>query len=146
MKKSKKATAVKQKTYSEKLKDPRWQKKRLEILERDDWRCQACGDKKSTLNVHHTTYFPGCNPWGYPDVLLITLCDTCHSYEHNTALTRIPASFLEAVESLQQRGFLMGDIERLLWEVDVKITNRKSLFATIEKIQPTKKVNDAKTE
>lgn len=29
------ATDTKYKTYSEKLKDPRWQKKRLEVLERD---------------------------------------------------------------------------------------------------------------
>ena len=33
--------------YSEKLKDPRWQKKRLEILERDNFRCQYCGDKNA---------------------------------------------------------------------------------------------------
>ena len=39
------------KTYLEKLKDPRWQKKRLEILERDGWKCMACGEKEKTLRV-----------------------------------------------------------------------------------------------
>jgi len=28
-------------TYSEKLKDPRWQKKRLEILSRDNFTCET---------------------------------------------------------------------------------------------------------
>lgn len=32
--------------YKEKLKDPRWQKKRLQIFERDDWCCQKCGDER----------------------------------------------------------------------------------------------------
>ena len=39
--------------YVEKLKDPRWQRKRLEILQRDDWKCYWCKDDKTTLNVHH---------------------------------------------------------------------------------------------
>jgi len=37
-------------TYAEKLKDPRWQKKRLEIMERDEWTCQWCVDSESPLN------------------------------------------------------------------------------------------------
>ena len=39
--------------YSEKLRDPRWQKRRLEILERDAWQCQACLSTAKTLHVHH---------------------------------------------------------------------------------------------
>jgi 5-methylcytosine-specific restriction endonuclease McrA len=68
-------------SYSEKLKDPRWQKKRLEILERDKWTCQACGDKETTLNVHHKIYYANKNPWDYEDDILITLCEDCHKYE-----------------------------------------------------------------
>ena len=67
--------------YSEKLKDPRWQKKRLEILERDDWRCQKCLDGNTTLHVHHRKYLPNSDPWDYPDHLLITLCENCHADE-----------------------------------------------------------------
>lgn len=48
--------------YSEKLKNPRWQKKRLEIFERDGWKCRACQDEKSTLHVHH---LPPCDSWGF---------------------------------------------------------------------------------
>jgi len=64
--------------YSEKLKDPRWQKKRLEILVRDSWTCQRCDDKTSTLVVHHRDYLKDKDPWDYPNELLITLCEHCH--------------------------------------------------------------------
>ena len=65
------------KSYSDKLKDPRWQKKRLKILERDDWTCQLCDDKETTLNVHHLKY-TGKNPWDAPSKDLITYCEHCH--------------------------------------------------------------------
>ena len=72
-------------TYSEKLKDPRWQKKRLKILNRDNFTCRHCGDKEKTLHVHHKMYF-SVEPWEYEDFLLITLCKDCHdnisSLEH----------------------------------------------------------------
>jgi 5-methylcytosine-specific restriction endonuclease McrA len=65
------------KTYSEKLKDPRWQKKRLDIMQRDGFKCRDCGDGEKTLNVHHCHYAPG-GPWETPDHLLLTLCADCH--------------------------------------------------------------------
>lgn len=68
--------------YSEKLKDPRWQKKRLEIFERDRWSCQGCGDRNSTLHIHHTHYSLNTDPWDYSNDVLITLCDMCHAFEH----------------------------------------------------------------
>ncbi len=70
--------------YSEKLKDPRWQKKRLEILERDEWTCQICQDSTSTLVVHHRKYLPNKDPWDYPDDLLVTLCENCHEVERES--------------------------------------------------------------
>src|SRR5688572_27139770 len=66
--------------YSELLKDPRWQKKRLEILNRDKWFCQACIDTESTLHVHHIKYTSKF-PWETPNHLLITLCESCHQRE-----------------------------------------------------------------
>lgn len=63
-------------TYAEKLKDPRWQKKRLKILERDEWTCQLCGDDKTTLNVHHKKYTG--EPYEAKDDDLITFCERCH--------------------------------------------------------------------
>lgn len=68
-------------SYSELLKDPRWQQKRLKILERDEWMCQRCFDAQSTLHVHHRYYLPGCSPWEYTDNALVTLCEQCHAEE-----------------------------------------------------------------
>ncbi|MFA4944922.1 MAG: hypothetical protein WC789_09510 [Lentisphaeria bacterium] len=65
-------------TYSEKLKDPRWQKKRLEVMQRDEFRCVECGASDQTLNVHHAYYVRGREPWEYPDESLHTLCEPCH--------------------------------------------------------------------
>jgi len=39
--------------YADKLKDPRWQKKRLKIMERANWECESCGDSEKTLHIHH---------------------------------------------------------------------------------------------
>lgn len=67
--------------YAEKLRDPRWQKKRLEIFNRDNWCCQSCYDNQSTLHCHHLIYIPRRDPWDYPNDLLITLCESCHDLE-----------------------------------------------------------------
>lgn len=69
------------KNYKEQYLDPRWQKKRLLILERDDWTCQCCYSKENTLNVHHRIYITDKDLWDYPDDLLVTLCVDCHESE-----------------------------------------------------------------
>lgn len=63
-------------SYAEKLKDPRWQKKRLEILERDGWACRYCSDKETTLHVHHKKY--NGEPWEALADDLETACEDCH--------------------------------------------------------------------
>lgn len=65
-------------TYSEKLKDPRWQKKRLEIMQRDNFTCKLCGDTKETLHIHHSRYKG--TPWQADDEHLHTICATCHRF------------------------------------------------------------------
>lgn len=62
--------------YRDKLNDPRWQKKRLRALERDDFTCQRCGEKNKPLHVHHKRYRG--EPWDVPDAWLETLCEDCH--------------------------------------------------------------------
>jgi hypothetical protein len=64
-------------TYSEKLRDPRWQKKRLQIFSRDGFKCISCNDPDTELQVHHLKYQG--EPWEAPDEFLITLCRHCHS-------------------------------------------------------------------
>ena len=79
-------------TYSEKLQDPRWQKKRLEIMSRDGFRCVNCLSETNTLTVHHFYYISGRMPWEYPAPSMATLCRKCHS-EGNDDLSPRPAYF-----------------------------------------------------
>jgi hypothetical protein len=69
-------------TYAEKLLHPLWQKKRLEVLEDNDFTCQLCGDKESTLHVHHKMYAKGKEPWDYTLKQYTVLCWNCHKNEH----------------------------------------------------------------
>lgn len=65
-------------TYYEQLKDPRWQRKRLEILNRDNFTCQDCKSENTSLHVHHTHYTKNTLAWEYDSNSLITLCECCH--------------------------------------------------------------------
>lgn len=67
--------------YYEKLKDPRWQKKRLEVFQRDNWACKCCGSEDRPLHVHHLFYFKDKEPWEIHNGFLITLCEDCHKSE-----------------------------------------------------------------
>lgn len=64
------------------IKSPQWQKKRLEVLQRDNFQCQICGSTEKTLHVHHLYYKDNLNYWEYPDIAYITLCEDCHNREH----------------------------------------------------------------
>jgi len=65
--------------YSEKLKNPKWQRKRLEVLNRDNFTCQHCRDTKTELHVHHLKYTK--EPHDAPLEDLVTLCKICHYIE-----------------------------------------------------------------
>jgi len=97
--------------YFEKLKDPRWQKKRLQIFERDNWTCLNCGATDKTLTVHHTNY-QGKDPWETEDKYLKTLCEDCHDVEFNEKESREMFEGL-LISSLKHKGFLTGDIVQL---------------------------------
>src|SRR5690606_20380662 len=68
--------------YSEALKHPKWQRKRLHIFQRDGWMCVKCRNRDRELHAHHTYYMPNRAPWEYPDDSIITLCSDCHYLEH----------------------------------------------------------------
>ena len=70
-------------TYKEQIKHPKWQKKRLEILKRDDFKCKYCKSEDKTLNVHHICYISGLKIWEYDNELLITLCEDHHDLIHD---------------------------------------------------------------
>lgn len=69
-------------TYAKKLKDPRWQKKRLEIFQRDQFRCMECFSDEKSLQVHHIAY-KGKEPWDTPNDFLVTYCYDCHQKEED---------------------------------------------------------------
>lgn len=86
--------------YQDKLKDPRWQKKRLGIFERDNWNCRLCANPEETLHVHHLYYIQGADPWDYPDSALMALCATCHEEAHEAKRVHIES----VVIALSRRG------------------------------------------
>ena len=69
-------------TYKQQLKSPMWQKKRLEIMQRDNFTCHRCSSKDKTLNVHHVTYSKNKKAWEYLDNNYVTFCEDCHKLEH----------------------------------------------------------------
>ena len=64
--------------YSDKLNDPRWLKRKSEIVTRDDFKCQFWHKHHGPFSVHHKYYEYGRDPWDYPDEALITVCQKCH--------------------------------------------------------------------
>lgn len=79
--KSKLIKKIDRKEYQKFLKSPYWKRVRKSILLRDGNKCVKCGDK-NLLHIHHTTYINHGNEHEHLDDL-ITLCEACHSYEHN---------------------------------------------------------------
>lgn len=92
------------KSYFELLKDPRWQRRRLEILSLNDFACENCRSGDRTLHVHHKLYRKGAMPWEYEDHELAALCENCHAAEH---LIREDLAAMMAL-------MVPSDLERLL--------------------------------
>lgn len=113
--------ADQRKSYAELLKDPRWQRKRLEILTRDDWTCQSCADKETTLHVHHRYYVRGRLPWQYDADCLVTLCEACHQ-----AIEVERGMLMESI-----RGLREGNYEVVRGFVDAVIAATNSDIAKV---------------
>jgi hypothetical protein len=62
--------------YSDKLKSPLWQRKRLEVMQRYCFKCRLCGDTETSLHIHHLEY--SGEPWQVDNDKLITICEDCH--------------------------------------------------------------------
>ncbi len=74
--------------YARLLTDPRWHRRRLQVLNRDGFSCRACGEGDRALHVHHIGYIRGRAPWDYPTRMLVTLCAPCHHTLHDRAPAR----------------------------------------------------------
>lgn len=110
--------------YAEKLKDPRWQKKRLEIFERDKWTCVLCDATGKTLHVHHWEYSSG-DPWEIDDALLNALCEDCHEEWSNIEQKMIP--FWESAEGKTLNLIIYGCILKFK-KTDMYPNNKKSFL------------------
>lgn len=135
--------ATKKLSYAEQLRDPRWQRKRLEILSRDGFKCELCGDDKSTLHVHHKRYVKGRMPWEYDATELSTVCENCHESADHTrvmsaeVMSRLPldgpgcawnamglvagwasasaeVEGIDHIQEVQQRSYWLGEIAAYL--------------------------------
>ncbi len=113
-------------TYSEKLRDPRWQKKRLQIFERDGWKCRVCGkpgkcrqtgefsgDKtieRVNLDAHHIQERTKDN---YLPENGISVCEECHLKAEQWHISK-GISWIE--------GFHPNDLYKLInssWRIDI---------------------------
>jgi hypothetical protein len=86
-------------TYAEKLRDPRWQRKRLEVMQEHDFSCQDCGRNDLELHVHHIRYIHGKDPWDYSFDNYRCLCVNCHDRKHNNHNTTCNTSGIPSLFS-----------------------------------------------
>lgn len=108
-----------QKTYWQKLQDPRWQKLRLKAMEAKNFSCEICKDNESTLNVHHKEYFKEHEPWDYNIHQLSVLCENCHETQHdNSDVLKIVSSYLplDGFMNRTECAFLLAGISDFNYE------------------------------
>lgn len=100
-------------TYSQKLRDPRWLRKRTAILIRDDFTCQHCRETTKPLHCHHKYYHFNTDPWEYPDEALIILCETCHLEEEEllNELKLVLFKSLRMVFNAEQLGLIIDAVQ-----------------------------------
>lgn len=116
---------MKKDDYLDQIKSPKWQKRRLDILNRDDFTCQMCGSKETTLHVHHLVYHDGRKMWEYEDWELLTLCEKCHNHEH-----LIGEVIDEKIFQLKSRGVSIEEINSLLEKIDAQLLNGNDFCIT----------------
>lgn len=97
------------KTYSELLKHPKWQKKRLLVMQRDKFACRLCKDEETTLHIHHKSYAANKKPWEYEDSNLVTLCEHCHTFVEQIKPTSNKINFDKALahKKIKDSGFFI---------------------------------------
>ena len=110
--------------FKEQIKDPRWQRRRLEIMQRDDFKCQICGGGDKTLNVHHLYYDKNKDYWDYTDEGLITLCEDCHEKEHG----EYKDGLNDVIEEMREFGITNYE---LLWFLKVVSVMPSNFFNKI---------------
>ncbi len=129
-------------SYNSKLRDNRWQKKRLEVMNRDKWTCRCCGVSGDgvVFNVHHAYYESGKAPWEYPTDSLVTWCESCHKLMHgvlrkiNISVCNMDkADALSAADSIN--ALVCEESDNVCWEfMDVLREEWPALCDRIRKV------------
>jgi len=122
--------------FTDQYKDSRWQKKRLEIMERDNFACRSCGKSEDvTLNVHHAYYEKGKKVWEYPAECLVTWCDKCHKFRHKEMKDmQLHCAHMRGVEFSGLSTFAMWGFQNTLECMEPGISD-VSLAACIKALQ-----------
>jgi hypothetical protein len=121
-------------SYAELLKDPRWQRRRLEVMQLADFSCQSCGSKEKTLHVHHKRYIKGRKPWEYENSELACLCEICHESHHKreTTLTQVMAELCD-IDASRVIGYALGLFSlREFQAIEIACESREQLVAAAD--------------
>lgn len=114
--------------FKEQYKHPNWQKKRLEILERDNYTCVECGETEKTLHVHHDYYARSKKIWEYDDEFLQTLCEDCHSERHE-----YKSLVKECIDVIFRNNHMLNTLHNILLELyGCNINDLKKLLKHLE--------------
>jgi hypothetical protein len=96
--------------YKEQLKSPKWQKKRLDVLNLRGFKCENCANEEKQLHVHHRFYLKGRKAWEYDNDVLQVLCETCHENEHKKPKEEENQSeiieFIKSLDSYDYHNFI----------------------------------------
>jgi len=120
-------------TYQRKLSHPDWQRKRLEILNRDNFTCQYCDVKDKELHIHHIYYMPNTLPQDYPDSAYITLCHDCHAYEGD-ALQCLGKNIMNLLRTKGANSFEISDLMSAISESSEKIQTIAKIISSLDDI------------
>lgn len=118
-------------TYIEKLKDPRWQRKRLEVLQRDEFTCVVCQATENQLHVHHRQYRKGADPWDYNDGNFVTLCDDCHQVVKDVQeFVSLVAGFDPSITAMRQCMEMLRTCQHIEFCTVLSIMRRNPKYVT----------------
>lgn len=116
--------------YEAQLLNPKWQRRRLTILNRDNFTCTNCGNTEQTLHVHHLEYLGDLAPWEYHDDMLYTLCSYCHKLEKGREKIEIGL-----LRTFKMKGFLCGDLSALSSAIDTNDDFKNYLHSYLRKFK-----------
>ena len=91
---------------------PQWRKIRLEVLERDAWKCCDCGKGIKGRNAHVHHKLPRALGGQDVDENLISLCSACHSTKHANLHVSLATRFLQSTAVKLAKLFGGDDLKK----------------------------------